>query len=157
MPRGGKRVEPLIRFWARVSKRETCWEWTGPYDGDGYGQFTDGEGRNVRAHRFSWSLANGPIPAGLKVLHRCDNPPCVNPSHLFLGTDNDNLKDAISKGRLNVVGENNAAAKLCDESVREIRRLCGSGVGQKVVAAKYGVHHDAIHRIVTGRSWKHVE
>ncbi len=89
------------RFWARVAvgKPDECWEWTRYRDRAGYGQAYH-EGRDVPAHRLAWILTHGPIPDGLKVLHRCDYPPCVNPAHLFLGTQGDNVRDAVAKGRL---------------------------------------------------------
>ena len=88
------------RFDAKVSPEPTsgCHLWTGGIFGSGYGAVWDG-GRHLGAHRLAWELARGPVPAGLCVLHRCDNPPCVNPSHLFLGTKGDNNRDKISKGR----------------------------------------------------------
>lgn len=91
------------RFWSNVPKgdRSSCWEWKGVRVGSmtiKYGQFNFPGGRTA-AHRFSWYLAHGPIPNGLQVLHKCDNPPCVNPSHLFLGTQADNVHDCVAKGR----------------------------------------------------------
>lgn len=89
-----ERVDAPERFWARVDKSGCCWVWTGSCNNKGYGRF-DGE----YAHRFSWRLLSGPIPDGLNVLHRCDNPPCVRPDHLFLGTVSDNARDMWAKGR----------------------------------------------------------
>ena len=91
------------RFWAKVDKESPngCWEWTAGLNGAGYGQFTMWPASPVRAHRFSWELRHGPIPDGLCALHRCDNRPCVNPDHLFLGTRGDNIRDCFSKGRGN--------------------------------------------------------
>lgn len=87
------------RFWRNVKKTDTCWLWTGTFAAHGYGQVRRGPARYM-AHRASWELNVGPIPAGLHVLHHCDNPPCVNPAHLFLGTHSDNMRDAVKKGRL---------------------------------------------------------
>jgi hypothetical protein len=93
------KVQPLVeRFWARVRKGPECWEFAGPTR-KGYGQLGVGSGRHISAHRISWELANGPIPDGMQVLHTCDNPPCVNPAHLFLGTHQDNMDDMVAKGR----------------------------------------------------------
>lgn len=86
------------RFWAKATSGDGCWEWMGPRVGIGYGSFW-ANGKTVRAHRLAWELVNGPIPTGLSVLHRCDNPPCVRPDHLFIGTNADNSKDMVQKGR----------------------------------------------------------
>lgn len=89
----------LLRFWVRVAGvRRGCWEWRGATDPDGYGVLRYQRSR-MRAHRVSWQLANGPVPKGLHVLHSCDNPPCVNPDHLFLGTHQDNVRDRDQKKR----------------------------------------------------------
>jgi hypothetical protein len=90
-------------FWSKVGRAGICWEWRGSKSKYGHGQFQYTTAPNVRvrvgAHRFSWELANGPVPDGLWVLHHCDNPPCVRPDHLFLGTHKDNMADMKAKGR----------------------------------------------------------
>ena len=87
------------RFWLNVRPEGTCWVWTGVRDKDGYGQFVV-NGKNQRAHRIAWAEVNGPIPDGMLICHTCDNPPCVEVSHLFMGTCKDNLHDAALKGRM---------------------------------------------------------
>lgn len=108
------------RFWAKVRKGNGCWEWSGGRDRRNYGHLEVNR-RNILAHRFSWTLHFGPIPKGMLVCHSCDNPGCVRPDHLFLGTKKDNAQDAKRKGR-KPKGENHPSAKLTNEQVEEIRR-----------------------------------
>lgn len=153
------------RFWALVAKTEddaSCWLWQGFLDRGGYGMVTlprllvTGASRTQRAHRVAWTLERGPIPDGLYVCHRCDNPPCVRPDHLFLGNDAENQHDAIAKGR-SARGERGGMSKLTDEKVREIRRLAAAReVTQREIAAQFGVTVTTIEKIVGRRAWKHV-
>jgi hypothetical protein len=101
MARFGPRPRPVAdRFWEKVEKGDGCWTWVGTRTGRGYGTFRANDPRRQEpAHRLSWEFVNGPIPDGLSVLHHCDNPPCVRPDHLFLGTRGDNNRDAAAKGR----------------------------------------------------------
>lgn len=154
-------IAPAVveRFWSKVDTSGDCWPWRGGRDEDGYGQFSV-NGRNVRAHRFSYELVVGPVPDGFQVCHRCDNPPCVRPSDLFLGTNAENLADMASKGRARVgdrrrTGAANPRAKLTEEQVREIRlRYAAGGVSQDALAAGYGVSQVAVSHIVRGLTWK---
>lgn len=157
-----RRTSLLKSFWQRVSKSSNgCWEWTGSKDSDGYGKirYWSGQKRKyTRAHRFSWLLYFGVI-GDLCVLHKCDNPACCNPFHLFLGTRADNNADCIRKGRANPGrqhGETNPSAKLTSEAVRSIRVECSGGSMQKALAKKYGVTPTTIYQIVHRRIWKHL-
>lgn len=96
-------IDPKIRFWAKVKKTSTCWIWTSTLSRGGYGILCKRNGLTpYKAHRFSYELHKGKIPIGLHICHTCDNPPCVNPKHLFAGTKSDNMKDAYKKGRLKI-------------------------------------------------------
>ena len=144
------------RFWAKVDKKgpDECWEWLATKNRSGYGQIGAGgrHGKFVLAHRVSWELANGPIPTGMCVLHRFDNPGCVNPAHLFLGTQADNLRDMMDKGH-RVCGERVVGSKLTEQDVYEIRQMLSCGILERVIAKKYGVTTATISRIKTGRIW----
>jgi hypothetical protein len=138
----------------KVEKTEGCWLWTGSVSPDGYGRMWRNR-KLIGAHRLSWELHNGPVPDGLQVLHNCpggDNRACVNPAHLFLGTN----ADKIAKGR-QPRGEDFATSRLNEASVRDIRAEYAAGKAtRKELAAKYGVAHGTIHAITEGRSWKHL-
>jgi len=152
------------RFWPKVDKSmgpDNCWPWIGDKWKSGYGRFFlhKKSARNpsrkvVAAHRQSYALTHGPIPAGFHVLHRCDNPPCCNPSHLFLGTDADNVADCIKKGRrANQGGETNGRTTLRNSDILEIRRELTLGVSVKVLSQKYGLCLSSIYNIRHGRTW----
>jgi hypothetical protein len=146
------------RFWTHVIKTDSCWLWKGSCDWTGYGRFVFNE-KNISAHRHSWTLANGPIPKGLHVLHNCpdgDNKSCVNPAHLFLGTNADNLRDASKKGQL-PRGSQKTAAKLTEHKVKRIKRLHASGIGMRELGRRYGVSNVTIFGIIHGRIWTHVK
>lgn len=127
-------MELTKRFWSKVIKGVDCWKWDAARLTDGYGSFSI-KGKTQRAHRVAWELANGEIPGGVHVLHRCDNPSCVNPTHLFLGTNRDNIVDSISKGRTNR-GTKNGGHKLSEAQVREIR---SSSDTLHSLANRYGI------------------
>lgn len=146
----------IERFWNKVKKTDNCWEWTANSDKDGYGKFKLKDGTQMRAHRFSYELENGPIDKGLFVCHKCDNRACVNPNHLFLGTPKDNTQDMIKKGR-SLSGRQNPAAKLTEEDVREIRKLYSNKLlDQPALAGFYGMHQTIISAIVRRQIWKFV-
>ncbi len=149
-------------FWARVDKAGACWWWLGAKNDNGYGMVSDGRyGKRKRAHRVAWELTNGPIPPGLFVLHSCDNPPCVNPAHLWLGTQADNMRDMDAKGRRrwedwfghHQSGEANKMAKLAAAQVEEIRLLYPQGWGQRELAAMFGVSRPTISMILNRKRW----
>lgn len=146
-------VSVADRFWAKVDKSGDCWLWTAGCSGDGYGAFKDG-GRKVGAHRWAWAESNGPIPPGQDVLHSCDTPKCVRPSHLFLGTVVENQRDMVDKGR-SLFGERNNKAKLTTATVTEIRSLAAEGVQTMDLARRFGVGRIAIRRIVRRVTWSH--
>lgn len=131
-----------------------CWEWQGSRNEFGHGSLSDGNlsgkgWRLIKAHRASWEIAFGKIPAGLIVCHKCDNPPCCNPSHLFLGTKADNSADMVAKGR-SKRGNLRPQAKLTADDVRAIR---ASVEKQAVLAARYGVRQSHISSIRSHHAW----
>lgn len=166
------------RFWAFVQRADSCWLWMG-HTCRGYGYFGLAPGRKVRAHRLSWMLLRGPIPDGLWVLHNCpggDNPRCVNPAHLWLGTALENRRDADAKGRTAVGdrhpsrtqperrprGEAHWKARLTAEQVNEIRgryipgRTKHGRVTRRQLATEYGISKRQIDNILGGQQWTHL-
>ncbi len=146
----------MDRFWSKVQKSEGCWLWTGAKDPNGYGRFS--VGRRMRlSHRIAYELTTGePIASGMNACHRCDNPSCVNPAHLFIGTQADNVHDMQAKGRTGYSGSRGSKhpmAKLTESDVVAIRADKRS---QTAIAADYGVSQSAIHLIKSRKEWKHV-
>ncbi len=146
-----------LRFWDKVKKTDGCWEWTG-WTRESYGRIKTGGGAFQTAHRVSWELHNGAIPPGLFVLHKCDNPKCVRPDHLFMGTKADNNHDRHSKGRSGShIGEKNGRHILSEADVLEIRRRFSPWKCKyKDLAKEFNVSMSTINYILAGRTWKHL-
>jgi len=142
------------RFWSKVNKTESCWLWTGHCNYDNYGEFCFNS-KTVGAHRYSYILHNGEIAKGLVVRHTCDNPPCVNPNHLFIGTHQDNMNDMVERNR-QAKGVKNGRSKLSEDDVREIRIFREFGFTQRELGKMYGVSHILIGFIVRKETWSHI-
>lgn len=136
---------------------EGCWNFTGHRDKNGYGKLR-WKGKGMLAHRVSYMIVNGYLPDDLLVCHKCDNPSCINPQHLFLGTNYDNTMDAVRKGRKFIPdsrGENHGGGKLKEADVREIRRLCASrALPQSHIAKQYGINQSVVCAIHRRKIWK---
>jgi hypothetical protein len=151
------------RFWSKVRPEPggECWLWTGRLDRDGYGQFhrtyvlAERKAKPIPAHRWAWESHFGPIPDGLLVCHKCDVPACVNPAHLFLGTQLDNRRDCKSKCRT-ARGTGHGLVKLNDDKVREIRARYAAGERQRALAGEFGVVQTMISSIVRRKTWTHI-
>jgi len=146
----GRRAEvrgPHGRFWAKVVISEGCWEWAASLGSTGYGQIMVDDAP-MKASRYSWILAHGPIPDGLGVCHKCDNRRCVRPDHLFLGTQKDNAEDMARKFR--------GTGKLTREQVLFIREAFSAGVKQTELAEKLGISLGLVHGVVKGKVYRHV-
>lgn len=168
-----RRGDLATRLWAKVDKNGPvpahcpelgpCWVWTGATSKAGYGLIQAGRKSTAGywlpdyAHRVVYELTNGPLRAGNDACHHCDNPPCVNPAHLFDGTRADNVQDALQKGRM-PLGECNPSAKATADVVREIRsRYAAGGISQAKLAREYGFSQMAISQMVRHVTWKHLE
>lgn len=145
-----KKKPELERFWPKVNKNgklimaDPCWEWLGSQNGQGYGQFRCGEdGKRRYAHRFSYEIHKGPIPTGMDLLHACDNPPCVNPWHLSPGTDLDNRRDSVRKGRW----QGPKGKRMSKETIMQMMDYLNSGMKVGDVAKLFGVCGRTMTRI----------
>lgn len=160
-----KKAGASERLFARVVKLDSgCWEWQGYRMPFGHGQIQGDDGKVTTTHRVAWSSVHGPVPEGLVVRHRCDNPPCCNPDHLEVGTAADNTNDALVRGRF-AVGERHPNTRLTDQQVHEIRAEYrvftipgrrGRHSNKADLAERYGVSKSHIKEIVAGRERTHV-
>lgn len=152
-----------VRFLSKIDKNGPlhptkpelgrCWLWTRSCNRKGYGSSGIYTGRSMAAHRAAWLLFRGAIPTDQNVCHSCDNPPCVNPAHLFLGTQRDNVQDSVAKGRW-PSGASKENAKLTSEQVRQIReRFPDSGLSQRAFAARLGINSSSLSRLLAGKSY----
>jgi hypothetical protein len=141
------------RFWEKVAKTDGCWYWLGARISKGYGTFRSGP-RIEKAHRYSWQLHFGPIPAGLHVLHHCDVPACVRPAHLWLGTNSDNMADRCQKGR-QAQGRGICHSRLTVDQVHEIRARAVRG-NYHALAREYGVDATSVGNVVRRETWRSI-
>jgi hypothetical protein len=149
-------------FWmsVRIGSPDECWEWQNALDADGYGVWSI-QGQQVKTHRYAYELSKGKIPDSLHVCHSCDNRRCCNPSHLWVGTNDDNHADKRRKGREvpppTFYGSSHPQSKLTEQDVLEIRALYAEGNDTyKTLAQKFNVSSGLIGHVVTRRNWKHI-
>jgi hypothetical protein len=153
----------MPNLWNRVKIVNNCWEYQGHRHAKGYGTIRigsrkDGSRRMEQAHRFAWMKINGDIPDGLCVLHHCDNPSCVKPGHLFLGTNQDNMTDMVNKGRSRKSrGVLNPSAKLTIHQVMEIKKRLKTGESPTSMANDYPVSRNLLYAMRNGDVWNHIQ
>lgn len=147
----------LNRFWSKVIKTKACWEWQAGKCSYGYGRFKL-EGRYVGAHRYSYVIHYGELPKGLLVMHSCDNPSCVNPNHLSLGTNKDNMDDKVNKGRQSrLLGSLNGRSKFTENQILEMRdKYVPYKYSVKRLAQDYNISEVVMYRIIHRILWKHI-
>jgi len=148
------------RFWSKVEIKDffDCWNWTANKTPQGYGRFQLKRKKSVSAHRLAWELTYGKIPNGLHVLHKCNNPSCVNPSHLKLGTNQDNVDDKLRANRQpHICGQNVATSKLTESQVREIFALLAEHRSYKEIAERFSISTHSVSNFNIGISWKHLK
>lgn len=146
------------KFWSHVAVAgpDECWLWTASKSRLGYGRAYY-EDKHTEAHRVSWAIHFGSIPTSINVCHKCDNPACINPAHLFLGTDKENMADKYKKGRANhPKGEAVASSVLTEDAVRLIRHLATTGEPRWSLSLQFGVSAVTIGNIINRKTWKHV-
>jgi DNA-binding MarR family transcriptional regulator len=149
--------DAIERFVSLTQRGPGCWEWLGSKDADGYGKMRIGNRKAARAHRIAWTIAHSD-PGKMLVCHHCDNPGCVRPDHLFLGTALDNNRDRQSKGRPNNAprGELNTQAKLTAEQARQVVELYRTGkFRQRDLGEMFGVTQSAVQLLLSGKNWRH--
>lgn len=146
------------KFWAKVEKTDDCWLWTGSTNYAGYGVFYPQKHRSILAHRRAYAQTYGKLSDDVCVLHKCDNPPCVNPDHLFAGTRGDNIMDMVSKGRnRHLKGIHHPHAKLNPDIVRDMRIFYDGGFSYRDIGEMLGLHHSTVARIINKETWRHVD
>jgi hypothetical protein len=154
-------------FWTRTRREGECLIWTGPTIKSGNNVYRGQVNRHrkkILAYRFAYTLSKGAIPDGLQVMHSCDVPLCVEPSHLFLGTQADNMQDMVRKGRASwqarpetrARGSRHGMAKFDEENIRNIRLCLAAGIARSKIASFHGVSHGLIGQIARRRIWRHV-
>jgi len=154
----GPKPRPLAdRFWPKVQRGDGCWLWMGYRQKSGHGRIGVAGNRVESTSRVAWQLTYGPIPEGMEVCHKCDNPPCVRPDHLFVGTHADNMADCVAKGRHSATDGRHHNARLNADSVREIRRLRAAGVSGKEVATLFGVAETTVSQVFHRHLWPHIK